>query len=106
MKPTVLIDDRECACLGVASLVAGCCVRTWSLDSIVRNPCTKTLESIVPPGAVGGLYGSGCFHFSSSFSVSMNRTCPSLSAIMPRCECQDNTDSLSSRVVNVSVGFE
>lgn len=25
-----------------------------------------------PPGAVGGRYGSGCFHFSSSFSVSWN----------------------------------
>ena len=25
-----------------------------------------------PPGAVGGRYGSGCFHFSSNFSVSWN----------------------------------
>lgn len=29
----------------------------------------------VPPGAVGWVYGSGCFHFSSSFSVSFNNAC-------------------------------
>jgi len=29
----------------------------------------------VPPGALGGLYGSGCFHFSNSFSVSLNNIC-------------------------------
>lgn len=28
-----------------------------------------------PPGAVGGRYGSGCFHFSSKFSVSLMRSC-------------------------------
>lgn len=28
-----------------------------------------------PPGADGGLYGSGCFHFSRSFSVSVNNSC-------------------------------
>lgn len=28
-----------------------------------------------PPGADGGLYGSGCFHFSSNLSVSTNNIC-------------------------------
>ena len=28
-----------------------------------------------PPGADGGLYGSGCFHFCSNLSVSVNNTC-------------------------------
>lgn len=31
------------------------------------------LENNEPPGAVGGLYGSGCFHFCNSFSVSVKR---------------------------------
>ena len=29
-----------------------------------------SLYRLVPPGAVGGMYGSGCFQLSSSFSVS------------------------------------
>ena len=29
----------------------------------------------VPPGAVGGIYGSGCFQLSSNFSVSVNSAC-------------------------------
>lgn len=32
------------------------------------------LSYLEPPGAVGGIYGSGCFHFANSFSVSVNRT--------------------------------
>jgi hypothetical protein len=30
---------------------------------------------LLPPGAVGGLYGSGCFHFSSSASVCSINSC-------------------------------
>lgn len=33
------------------------------------------LNVIVPPGEVGGRYGSGCFHFSNKFSVSCIRIC-------------------------------
>ena len=34
----------------------------------------RIYENIVPPGAVGGLYGSGCFHFSSNASASWTIT--------------------------------
>lgn len=30
---------------------------------------------LLPPGAVGGLYGSGCFHLSSNSSVSWMIAC-------------------------------
>lgn len=33
------------------------------------------LSYLEPPGAAGGLYGSGCFHFTRSFSVSVNSNC-------------------------------
>lgn len=33
------------------------------------------LSYFEPPGAAGGLYGSGCFHFTRSFSVSVNSNC-------------------------------
>lgn len=33
------------------------------------------LSYLEPPGADGGLYGSGCFHFINNFSVSVNRSC-------------------------------
>lgn len=35
----------------------------------------KFRSYLLPPGAVGGLYGSGCFHFSSSCFVSSMRAC-------------------------------
>lgn len=31
-------------------------------------------SNLLPPGAVGGLYGSGCFHFESSSSVCWTRS--------------------------------
>lgn len=33
------------------------------------------LSYLEPPGAEGGLYGSGCLHFISNFSVSVNSSC-------------------------------
>lgn len=35
----------------------------------------KLRSYLLPPGAVGALYGSGCFHFSSRFSVSSMINC-------------------------------
>lgn len=55
--------------------------RIWSLEYNVRQTEDNTVIIIsplfvfIPPGAVGALYGSGCFQFSSNFSVSCSNIC-------------------------------
>lgn len=55
--------------------------------SLVFRPCVLVSDvfpgdteggqgQYVPPGAVGAVYGSGCFQFSRSFSVSFRSACP------------------------------
>lgn len=44
--------------------------RTWTLLPSVLRPVFASHVEGIPPGAVGGRYGSGCFHFSSRFLVS------------------------------------
>lgn len=39
----------------------------------VRIVAGRLRSYLDPPGAVGGAYGSGCFHFSSKSSVSRNK---------------------------------
>lgn len=60
---------------------------------------------LLPPGAVGGLYGSGCFHFSNRSSVCLISSCVSFSAF-----CSDHrlhfAYSLLSWLCDVSVRFE
>lgn len=46
--------------------------------SRVRGRSEKVAKSS-PPGAVGGRYGSGCFHFSRRFSVSLIKSCARVS---------------------------
>ena len=69
---------------------------------------SKTNKNVIPPGAVGGLYGSGCFHFSNNASVSWKSTYSS---------CQDSvpghstnmplvTYSLLTWLSHVFVGFK
>lgn len=56
------------------------CARTWSLDILSAYVVSAAGPDMYPglfnkpPGAVGGRYGSGCFHFSSKFSVSLIRS--------------------------------
>lgn len=49
------------------SILEGNIVNMWIIDD--------QLSENSPPGAVGGWYGSGCFHFSSKSSVSLNNAC-------------------------------
>lgn len=63
-----------------------------------------------PPGAVGGRYGSGCFHFSSKFSVSLINSWLQLSAELSSaslhagarhrdgCRCKRGTHPLLPRL--------
>lgn len=46
-------------------------------DGDSRSKCGqgKLRSYLLPPGAVGGLYGSGCFHFSNNSSVCSKSTC-------------------------------
>lgn len=44
----------------------------WSAISLASNSKVIARDFNAPPGAVGGQYGSGCFHVSSSFSVSFS----------------------------------
>ena len=59
------------------------CARTWSLYKFVSITVSAAVADMYPrrsnepPGAVGGRYGSGCFHFSSRFSVSWISACSS-----------------------------
>ena len=48
---------------------------TCSLVGGGRSGAGRFLSNFEPPGAAGGLYGSGCFHFTRSFSVSVNSNC-------------------------------
>ena len=62
---------------------------------------------MLPPGAVGGLYGSGCFHFSNSCFVSSIIACILTLAI--RClflTSSDLTYGLLSGLCDVLVRFE
>jgi hypothetical protein len=51
------------------------CARTWSLSCVSTSAASPDASPNSPPGAVGGRYGSGCFHFSSSASVSLMSSC-------------------------------
>ena len=51
--------------------VEGYFFRTSSLLSISASYSSSSrIRAQIPPGAVGGLYGSGCFHFSNKASAS------------------------------------
>lgn len=80
-----LTVGRACTCLVVADREEECCVRTLSLVGAVSDWNARSVPRDIPPGAVGGLYGSGCFHFSSSFSVSTKRTW--LAAVSRKLSC-------------------
>lgn len=57
----------------VVGLVLGGSSRTLSLRKEMSFASWTDQDRVnVPPGAVGGLYGSGCFHLSNNFSVSLN----------------------------------
>lgn len=60
------------AVLGVSfrSSVKSAGIAALPLHSRSRFGTGKLRSYFEPPGAVGGLYGSGCFHFSSKASVS------------------------------------
>jgi hypothetical protein len=65
----------------------------------------------IPPGAVGGRYGSGCFHFSSRASVSLISSCSralagSYKAARGVRGGSGQTHPLLSRLCNVLVGFK
>lgn len=60
---TIQIVNRE------IPLVLGACTTFVRSENTVG---VGHLSQCAPPGAVGAQYGSGCFHFSSSFSVSFN----------------------------------
>ena len=64
---------------------------------------------LLPPGAVGGLYGSGCFHFSNSSSVCSSSNCsmPSVYVLSPsHLNRREASYFLLSRLANVLVRFE
>lgn len=42
----------------------------WSLGLVRCAGYAKVEDQQIPPGAVGGRYGSGCFHFSNRSSAS------------------------------------
>jgi hypothetical protein len=58
----------------------------------------------VPPGADGGRYGSGCFHLSNNFSVSLKSICM-LNQLM-LYNRSSHTYPLLSRLKDVSVGIK
>jgi len=63
-----------------------------------------------PPGAVGGTYGSGCFHVCNNFSVSCRSACTDpidRQHSMSRWQChRNNAHLLLSVVRNVTIRFE
>lgn len=61
--------------------------------------------AISPPGAVGGRYGSGCFQFSKSFSVSLIRSC-SVSAMLLCTPLAHMLYPLPARLRHVLIGIE
>jgi hypothetical protein len=69
-------DDGKIPLAYEAGLVLAGFFHTWSLRCCVSKN-RRAEHRHTPPGAVGGLYGSGCLNFCSSFSVSMNSTCTS-----------------------------
>jgi hypothetical protein len=75
--PFIIISSQTLSMVEVSRELAGF-FRTWNLEITASGkPSNNVLgqAGCLPPGAVGGLYGSGCFHFSSSFSVSLNSIC-------------------------------
>ena len=64
-----------------------------------------------PPGAVGGQYGSGCFHFSNNFSVSFSSACTIppgqrfLSCVQPQ-DTVDISHPLQTWIGNIAVLLE
>jgi hypothetical protein len=68
----------------------------------------KLRSYLLPPGAVGGLYGSGCFHFSKISSVCWinSWTHPSVFMSSPRAVYQIEAYSLLSGLGDMLVGLE
>lgn len=62
-------------------------VRVISITDILHPGFTLCCAGVrnIPPGAVGGQYGSGCFHVCSSFSVSLKRACVAIGSSQPSC---------------------
>lgn len=78
-----------------------------SLFFLLNRPRRTAVGSMlcIPPGAVGGTYGSGCFQPFSSFSVSESRVCKMLDyghGMIPI----NTTDSLLSGISNMAIRFE
>lgn len=71
-----------------------------------RSGAGTFLSYFEPPGAVGGMYGSGCFHFCSSFSVSVRSTYRATVSNLLTRPSQEASYSLLSGVSDVLVGVE
>jgi hypothetical protein len=74
------MEDR-CRTYDLGSVRVGCVHISTLHDALVHPRTAVTLDHI-PPGAVGGLYGSGCFHFSNNCSVSSINACASPLALL------------------------
>ena len=71
----------------------------------VRIVAGRLRSYLDPPGAVGGAYGSGCFHFSSKSSVSRNKAYGTNQSPYTLV-VQRSPYSLLSWVLDVLVGLE